>query len=122
VDAKLEARVRIAVRPPTRVLEVGTSGFLRSLLAQAAEVVSVDIVPVPVRDQTARAQLRNPHIGMPPRQPDDAGFGVIVLTGSTPLLSDAFRRRLGGGGYSRRRRGTGDTQASPARRQGRSAA
>jgi protein-L-isoaspartate(D-aspartate) O-methyltransferase len=105
---KLEARTlqELTIRPTDRVLEIGTgSGYLTALLAsQAAEVVSVDIVP----EFTAAATLKlrahgfgniTLHPGDGARDwPDEAGFDVIVLTGSTPLLSDAFRRRLRVGG------------------------
>ncbi|OZA30140.1 MAG: protein-L-isoaspartate O-methyltransferase [Hydrogenophilales bacterium 17-61-9] len=105
---KLEARViqELVIRPTDRVLEVGTgSGYLTALLAaDAAEVVSVDIVPefTTAATQTLRAHgIHNAslHTGDAARDwPDEAGFDVIVLTGSTPLLSDAFRRRLKVGG------------------------
>lgn len=101
---KLEARViqDLAIRPTDRVLEVGTgSGYLTALLAaRAGEVVSVDIVPeftAAARDKLRAHGFENValHTGDAARDwPDDAGFDVIVLTGSTPLLSDAFRRRL----------------------------
>ena len=105
---KLEARViqELAIRPTDRVLEIGTgSGYLTGLLAsRAAEVVSVDIVP----EFTAAAAQKlhahgisnvQLHTGDAARDwADDAGFDVIVLTGSTPLLSDAFRHRLNVGG------------------------
>jgi protein-L-isoaspartate(D-aspartate) O-methyltransferase len=105
---KLEARAiqELAIRPTDRVLEIGTgSGYLTALLAsQAAEVVSVDIVP----EFTAAATLKLRahgfdnvalHPGDAARDwPDEAGFDVIILTGSTPLLSDAWRRRLRAGG------------------------
>jgi protein-L-isoaspartate(D-aspartate) O-methyltransferase len=105
---KLEARAiqELDIRPTDRVLEVGTgSGYLTALLASlAAEVVSVDIVP----EFTASAmqKLRAHgfdnvvlHSGDAARDwPDEAGFDVIILTGSTPLLSDALRRRLRAGG------------------------
>lgn len=105
---KLEARAiqELAIRPTDRVLEIGTgSGYLTALLAdRAAEVVSVDIVP----EFTAAAAKKlhahgisnvQLHTGDAARDwPDEAGFDVIVLTGSTPLLSDAFRRRLRVGG------------------------
>ncbi len=105
---KLEARIlqELAIRPTDRVLEIGTgSGYLTALLAsRAADVVSVDIEP----DFTAAATEKLHahgfnnivlHSGDAARDwPDDAGYDVIVLTGSTPLLSDAFRRRLKVGG------------------------
>jgi protein-L-isoaspartate(D-aspartate) O-methyltransferase len=105
---KLEARViqELAIRPTDGVLEIGTgSGYLTALLAsQAAYVVSVDIVPefTAAAKQKLRAhgfeniQL---HTGDAARDwPDTDGFDVIVLTGSTPLLSEAFRRSLKVGG------------------------
>ncbi len=105
---KLEARIiqELVIRPTDRVLEIGTgSGYLTALLAaDSAEVVSVDIVPefTASATQTLRAHgIHNVslHTGDAARDwPDDAGFDVIVLTGSTPLLSDAFRRRLKVGG------------------------
>jgi protein-L-isoaspartate(D-aspartate) O-methyltransferase len=105
---KLEARVlqELDIRRNDRVLEVGTgSGYLTALLAaEAAEVVSVDIQP----DFTAAAgqKLRahgidnvELHSGDAATDWDDEdGFDVIVLTGSTPLLSDALVRRLRTGG------------------------
>jgi protein-L-isoaspartate(D-aspartate) O-methyltransferase len=105
---KLEARVlqELAIRPTDRVLEIGTgSGYLTALLAsQAAGVVSVDIVPEFTTAATLKLRAHGfdnvvLHSGDAARDwPDDAGFDVIVLTGSTPLLSDAFLRRLKVGG------------------------
>jgi len=67
-------------------------------------VVSVDIVP----EFTAAAAQKlhahgfgnvTLHSGDAARDwPDETGFDVIVLTGSTPLLADALRRRLRVGG------------------------
>ncbi|OYW35919.1 MAG: protein-L-isoaspartate O-methyltransferase [Hydrogenophilales bacterium 12-61-10] len=105
---KLEARViqELAIRPTDRVLEIGTgSGYLTALLAMnAAEVVSTEIYPA--FSTAAGNKLRahgienvTLHVGDAARDwPDDAGFDVIVLTGSTPLLSGAFRNRLRTGG------------------------
>ena len=105
---KLEARIiqELNIKPNDRVLEIGTgSGYLTALLAsEAAEVVSVDIVPefIAAATQKLRAHgFKNVvlHTGDAARDwADEAGFDVIVLTGSTPLLSDAFRRRLNVGG------------------------
>ncbi len=105
---KLEARViqELAIRPTDRVLEIGTgSGYLTALLASLAEeVVSVEIIPE--LSASASQKLRAHGFGNVALHtadaardwPDDAGFDVIVLTGSTPLLSDAWRRRLRPGG------------------------
>ena len=105
---KLEARAiqELAIRPTDRVLEIGTgSGYLTALLAsQAADVVSVDIVPEFTADATRKLRAHGfdnvaLHTGDAARDwPDEAGFDVIVLTGSTPLLSDAWLRRLKVGG------------------------
>ena len=105
---KLEARAlqELAVRPTDRVLEIGTgSGYLTALLAsQAAEVVSVDVVPEFTSAATQKLRAHGfDNVALHPGDaahdwPDEAGFDVIVLTGSTPLLSDAFRRRLHVGG------------------------
>lgn len=105
---KLEARViqELDIRPTDRVLEIGTgSGYLTALLAAtAAEVVSVDIVPdfTAAATRTLRAHgIHNVTLesGDASRDwPDEAGFDVIVLTGSTPLLSDALSQRLRVGG------------------------
>ncbi len=105
---KLEARViqELAIRPTDRVLEIGTgSGYLTALLAsEATDVVSVDIVTEFTTAATDKLRAHGfnnivLHSGDAARDwPDEAGFDVIVLTGSTPLLSDAYRRRLRVGG------------------------
>jgi protein-L-isoaspartate(D-aspartate) O-methyltransferase len=105
---KLEARVlqELAIRPTDRVLEIGTgSGYLTALLAsQAAGVVSVDIFPEFTADATRKLRAHGfdnvtLHTADAARDwPDEAGFDVIVLTGSTPLLSEAWLRRLNVGG------------------------
>lgn len=105
---KLEARVlqELAIRPTDRVLEVGTgSGYLTALLASlAAEVTSVDIVPEFTRSALQKLRAHGfdnvmLHTGDAARDwIDAAGFDVIVLTGSTPLLPDAYRHRLRAGG------------------------
>ncbi len=105
---KLEARVvqELDLRPTDRVLEIGTgSGYLTALLASdAAEVVSVDIVPEFTRQAAARLHAHGIeniqlHTADAARGwADNAGFDVIVLTGSTPILADAFRHSLKVGG------------------------
>ncbi len=105
---KLEARAvqELDIRRSDRVLEIGTgSAYVTALLAQqASEVVSVDIVPE--FTETAAIKLKahgivnvRLHTGDAAQGwADDAGFDVIVLTGSTPLLADAFRNSLRAGG------------------------
>ncbi|MBW8330284.1 MAG: protein-L-isoaspartate O-methyltransferase [Thiobacillus sp.] len=105
---KLEARAiqELVIRPTDRVLEIGTgSGYLTALLAsRAAGVVSIDIVPEFTAAATQKLRAHGfdnvvQHTADAALDwPDDAGFEVIVLTGSTPLLSDAFKRRLKVGG------------------------
>ena len=105
---RLEARAlqELAVRPTDRALEVGTgSGYLTALLAsQAAEVVSVELIPEFTAAATQKLRAHGfdnvtLHTGDAARDwPDESGFDVIVLTGSTPVLSDAWRRRLRVGG------------------------
>lgn len=105
---KLEARViqELAIRPADQVLEIGTgSGYLTALLAMnAAKVVSIEIDPA--FSAAAGLKLRAHgienvalHVADAARDwPYDGDFDVIVLTGSTPLLSGAFRDRLRTGG------------------------
>ena len=105
---RLEARAlqELAVRPTDRALEVGTgSGYLTALLAsQAAEVVSVELIPEFTAAATQKLRAHGfdnitLHTGDAARDwADESGFDVIVLTGSTPVLSDAWRRRLRVGG------------------------
>ena len=105
---KLEARAiqELDIRATDRVLEIGTgSGYLTALLAsRAAGVVSIDIFSefTAAATQKLRAHgfdnvvLHTADAALD--WPDDAGFDVIVLTGSTPLLSDALLHRLKVGG------------------------
>jgi protein-L-isoaspartate(D-aspartate) O-methyltransferase len=105
---KLEARVlqELAIRPTDRVLEIGTgSGYLTALLAvEAAEVVTVDIHADFSRAAAEKFRAHGfTNIVLHTADaahgwPDGAGFDVIVLTGSTPLLADAFRQQLRVGG------------------------
>jgi len=88
------------------VLEVGTgSGYLTALLAhRARHVVSVEINPR--LKAFGEANLRAAGVKNVTLELGDgargwsghAPYDVIVLTGSTPLLPDAFRQQLTVGG------------------------
>lgn len=108
LEPKLEARIlqEVALKDSDRVLEVGTgSGYMTALLAQfAAHVYSVEIVPE-LHDE-AKRKLESRDIDNVTLELGDASRGwdrhgpydVIVLTGSTPVLPDAFQRSLKVGG------------------------
>jgi len=108
LEPKLEARIlqEIALKDGDRVLEVGTgSGYMTALLAQfAAHVYSVEIVPE-LHDE-AKRKLESRDIDNVTLELGDAARGwdrhgpydVIVLTGSTPVLPEAFQRSLKVGG------------------------
>ncbi len=104
---KMEARAlqELKLKPGESVLEVGTgSGYLTALLASmGTRVSSVEIDP----RLSADAATKLARAGVPPVElavGDGArGFGTgeydaIVLTGSTPVLPDAFVRQLRPGG------------------------
>jgi protein-L-isoaspartate(D-aspartate) O-methyltransferase len=107
-EPKLEARVlqTLAVTPGERVLEVGTgSGYLTALLASLAmQVVSVEIIPE--LKEEAERKLKAHGIENVTLKAGDAArdwaedgrFDVIVLTGSTPVLPEAYLARLNPGG------------------------
>jgi len=105
---RIEARVlqALALKRTERVLEVGTgSGYLTALMAaQAMQVVSVEIH----RDlkESAEAKLKahgfaNVQVKTGDAARDwgeDGRFDAIVLTGSTPVLPEAYLDRLNPGG------------------------
>jgi len=104
---KLEARAlqELAVRPGERVLEIGTgSGYFTALLAaRGAQVTSVEIHPG--RAAAARANLVRRGFENARVEVGDGsrGFGrdtydAIALTGSTPILPEAFILQLAPGG------------------------
>jgi protein-L-isoaspartate(D-aspartate) O-methyltransferase len=104
---KMEARVvqELKLRPRESVLEIGTgSGFLTALLAhQGARVTSVEINPRLAKE--ARAKLARAGFGSVEHAQGDgargwehATYDAIVLTGSTPVLPDAFVLQLNPGG------------------------
>ena len=104
---KLEARALQEVKPLGResVLEIGTgSGYFTALLASfAGRVTSVEIVPELSRDARARlaaAGFSNVdlHVGDGARGFGSEAYDAIVLTGSTPVLHEAFCKQLKPGG------------------------
>ena len=105
---KLEARVlqELGIHKTDRVLEVGTgSGYLTALMAhRAAHVYSVEIKPALAA--LGRRNLERHGSDKLTLETGDAARGwasrapydVIVLTGSTPLLPQAFLEQLAPGG------------------------
>jgi protein-L-isoaspartate(D-aspartate) O-methyltransferase len=108
MQPKVEARIlqELAVRPEESVYEVGTgSGYLTALLARRARhVTSAEIhgdLQARARESLARAGIGNVTLlpGDSARAPlGEAAWDVIVLTGSTPELPQAFLDRLNPGG------------------------
>jgi protein-L-isoaspartate(D-aspartate) O-methyltransferase len=108
MQPKMEARILQEAAPggTDKVLEVGTgSGYMAALLAhRARHVHSVEISPVLKR--FGEANLRKAGIVSVTVEQGDAARGwskhapydVIVLTGSTPVLPDAFLAQLAPGG------------------------
>lgn len=103
---KLEARAlqALQVKGNEQVLEVGTgSGYLAALLShQASSVTSVEIVPE--LKTLAAKNLEAHRIDNVILEQGDAARGwpgtydAIILTGSVPILPDAFRSALKPGG------------------------
>lgn len=105
---RLEARMvqELAIKATDKVLEVGTgSGYVTALLARlGAHVVSVEIVP----ELKAFAERNLKEHGIlnvtlelgdaAAGWPGHAPYDVILLTGSTPLLPEAFQQSLAPGG------------------------
>ena len=104
---KLEARALQEVRPAAgeTVLEIGTgSGYFTALLASfALRVTSVEIVPELAREARARLAAHgfanvDLHVGDGARGFGSETYDAIVLTGSTPVLHEAFCKQLKPGG------------------------
>lgn len=105
---KLEARIlqETRVSKSDRVLEVGTgSGYMTALLAAAGQhVYSVEIIPEFM--QMAQQNLHKHHVKNVTLELGDGARGwgehgaydVIVLTGSLPVLPEAFQMSLQLGG------------------------
>ena len=105
---KMEARMlqELALRPGDRILEVGTgSGYMTALLAAlGGHVYSVDIIPEFTRSASARLAAHG--VANVTLETGDAARGwarhapydAIVLTGSVPMLPDAFPKSLQPGG------------------------
>ncbi len=108
LSPKLEARMLqdVAVQPGDAILEIGTgTGHMTALLASLGRhVYSVDCVPEFTRDAGARlkaAGITNVTLetGDAARGWDQHGpYDIIVLTGSVPVLSDAYVAALKPGG------------------------
>jgi len=105
---RMEARMlqELTLNPTDRILEVGTgSGYMTALLTRCgAQVYSVDIVPE--FTQSATAKLAAHGIPNATLETGDAARGwdrhgpydAIVLTGSVPILPEAFQLALAPGG------------------------
>lgn len=101
---KLEARIlqELGVQPDEEVYEVGTgSGYLTALLARRARHVTSAEIHADLRARAA-GNLRGAGVtnvtlleGDSARAPlTESAYDVIVLTGSTPILPQAFLERL----------------------------
>jgi protein-L-isoaspartate(D-aspartate) O-methyltransferase len=105
---KMEARMlqELALKPGDKILEVGTgSGYMTALLASlGGHVYSVDIVAE--FTQAAGSRLAAHGIANVTLEAGDAARGwnhhapydAIVLTGSVPVLPDAYTKCLQAGG------------------------
>ncbi len=104
----IEARAlqSVQVQATDRVLEIGTgSGYFTALLAsQADQVVTVEL-HADLREEAERRLHAHGLKNFQTRQGDgardwtgDGQFDVIVLTGSVPLMPEAYLKRLNTGG------------------------
>jgi len=108
MQPKVEARIvqELAIQPHETVYEVGTgTGYLTALLSRRARhVTSAEIHP-DLRARAAeslraagRANVTLLEGDSAARPLAESAFDVIVLTGSTPVLPQAFLDRLSPGG------------------------
>jgi len=105
---QVEARLlqELAIKPTDKILEIGTgSGYLTWLLAQlGAKVHSVEIRPEFTDRASGRLAAHGARnveleIGDGARGWDKhAPYDVILVTGSLPMLPEAFKKQLGVGG------------------------
>lgn len=105
---KMEARIlqELQIKKTDRILEIGSgSGYLTALLARQGEhVYSVEIVPElkAMAEKNLQAHgISNVTLEQGDAAcgwPDHGPYGVIVLTGSTPVLPEAFQNSLKTGG------------------------
>ena len=108
MQPKVEARIvqELALQPHETAYEVGTgSGYLTALLARRVRhVTSAEIHPglkARAADNLRAAGISNVTLleGDSAHAPlTESAFDVIVLTGSTPILPQAFLERLSPGG------------------------
>jgi len=108
MQPKVEARILqdLGIGPSENVYEVGTgSGYLTALLAKRSRHVTSAEIHGDLRASAAQslreAGIRNVTLleGDSARAPlAESAFDVIVLTGSTPILPQAFLDRLSPGG------------------------
>ncbi len=108
LQPKLEARMlqELALKNTDQILEVGTgSGYMTALLASlGGHVYSVEIIPE--FSAAAAARLKSHDVGNVTLEIGDAARGwakhgpydAIVLTGSVPVLPEAFQKSLKRGG------------------------
>jgi protein-L-isoaspartate(D-aspartate) O-methyltransferase len=108
LEPKMEARMlqELHVKKTDKILEVGSgSGYLTALLAeQGARVYSIEIIPE--LKAMAENNLKAHGITNVTIEQGDAARGwskhepydVIVLTASTPVLPEAFKKNLNPGG------------------------
>lgn len=108
LQPKLEARMlqELTLKDTDQILEVGTgSGYMTALLASLGRhVYSVEIIPE--FSVSAAAKLKAHGIANVTLETGDAARGwdkhspydAIVLTGSVPVLPDAFQKSLKPGG------------------------